>query len=164
VYYVCSGSPNITYHSNGIVRFEGKKANLICNATNDEDAIDPVQISWYNDTKLLKPDGKDVIIYNKYDKVTDQIYSELLLDSVNNTDDGEYICRAFNNPLCYTENKINLTVECEFILYYIHIYLLAYAVLSYCSTCVDSICLYFIRITKNNYRSLCYKSKEPGFF
>ena len=39
----------------------------------------------------------------------------LVLDSVNNTDSGEYVCRAFNNPLCYSEEKIKLTVECEFI-------------------------------------------------
>ena len=52
-------------------------------------------------------------IYTKHDAVTDQIYSVLVLESVNVTDDGEYICRAFNNPLCYTENKINITVECE---------------------------------------------------
>ena len=44
-----------------------------------------------------------------------QIQSVLILDSVNNTDSGEYICRAFNNPLCYVEEKIKLTVECEFI-------------------------------------------------
>ena len=88
--------------------------NLVCNATNDRDAIDPVQISWYNGTKLLKSDEKHVTIYSKHDATTDQIYSILVLDSVNNTDDGQYVCRAFNNPLCYTENKIKLTVECEF--------------------------------------------------
>ena len=54
-------------------------------------------------------------IYNKQDAVTDQIYSVLVLDSINVTDDGEYICRAFNNPLCYIEAKINVTVECEFV-------------------------------------------------
>ena len=54
-------------------------------------------------------------IYNDHDAVTDQIYSVLMFGSVNYTDDNEYVCRAFNNPLCYTENKINLTVECEFV-------------------------------------------------
>ena len=108
------GSPSITYYSSRIVAFEGDKVNLLCNATNDGDAIDPVQISWYNGTKQLKSDGKNVTVYSKYDSVTDQIQSILVLDSVNNTDDGEYICQAFNHPLCYTEEKINLTVECEF--------------------------------------------------
>ena len=98
-----------------MIVFEGNKIILICNATNDEDSIDPVQISWYNGAQLLKPNGKNVIIYNKYDNITDQIHSVLVLDPTNRTDDGEYICRAFNDILCYTENKINLTVECEFV-------------------------------------------------
>ena len=108
-----SGSPNITYCTNGIVVLEGEKINMVCNATNDGDAIDPVQISWYNGTKLLKSDEKDIIIRNKHYAVTDQIHSMLVLDNVNKTDDGEYVCRAYNNPLCYTEFKINLTIECK---------------------------------------------------
>ena len=88
---------------------------MVCNATNDGGAINPVQINWYNGTKLLKSDGNYITIYNKHDTFTDQIQSLLILDSVNSTDDGEYICRAFNDPLCYTEIKINLMVECEFI-------------------------------------------------
>ena len=104
---------------------------MVCNATNDGDAIDPVQISWYNGTKLLKSDGSYITIYNKHDTVTDQIQSLLILDNVNNTDDGEYICRAYNDPLCYTENTINLTVECEFIdiiVAYSHNYLVTFKV------------------------------------
>ena len=54
-------------------------------------------------------------IYSKHDNATDQIYSVLVLDSVNITDDGEYFCRAFNDPLCYAERKTRLTVECKFI-------------------------------------------------
>ena len=88
---------------------------MICNATNDRDAIDPVQISWYNDTQLIDPDATHVTIHSEHNNVTDQIYSVLVLDSISITDDGEYICRAFNDPLCYTENMINLTVECEFV-------------------------------------------------
>ena len=112
-------SPNITYHTNAVVIFEGNKVNMVCNATNDRDAIDPVQISWYNGTKLLKSDGKHIIIYNEYYAVTDQIHSILTLDRVNYTNDGKYTCRAYNNPLCYTENKITLTVECEFFMFYL---------------------------------------------
>ena len=74
-----------------------------------------MQISWYNHTRLLKSDGKYVTIDNKRSNDTDQIQSVLILDNVNNTDSGEYICRAFNNPLCYKEEKIKLAVECEFI-------------------------------------------------
>lgn len=109
------GPPNITYYSKGRITFEGNKVTLVCNATNDRDAVDPVQISWYNGTQLVKSNGKFVTIYNKHDAVTDQIYSVLVFGSVNITDDAEYVCRAFNNLFCYTENKINLTVECEFV-------------------------------------------------
>ena len=116
----CLGPPNINYYSNAIITFEGKKVNLICNATNDEDATDPVQISWYNGTQLLKSNGKHVTIYSKLNTATDQIFSILVLDSVNITDAGVYLCKAFNNPLCYTEKQINITVECEFyILYFV---------------------------------------------
>ena len=117
--YLCNflhllGAPSISYHSSEVVAFEGDKVNMICNATNDKDSVDPIQISWYNGTQILKPDGKHVIIYSKYDNTTDQLSSTLVFDPVNHTNDGEYICRAFNHPFCYTEDKINLTVECEF--------------------------------------------------
>ena len=74
-----------------------------------------MQITWYNRTRLLKSDRKYVTIDNKRSSDFDQIESVLVLDNVNNTDSGEYICRAFNNPLCYSEEKIKLSVECEFI-------------------------------------------------
>ena len=74
-----------------------------------------MQITWYNRTHLLKSDRKYVTIDNKRSSDFDQIQSVLVLDSVNNTDSGEYLCRAFNNPLCYSEEKIKLSVECEFI-------------------------------------------------
>ena len=115
--YSCinTGSPNITYYSNGITTLEGNTVNLICNATNDKDAIDPVQISWYNGTELIIPDREHITIYSNNDTVTDQAHSVLVLDNVSITDDGEYVCRASNDPLCYTENKIKLTVECKFV-------------------------------------------------
>ena len=88
-----------------MVTIEGDKVKLICNATNDEDSTDP--INWYNGTQLLRPDGKHVIIYNEHDNVTNQLHSILVLDSVNHTDDGEYICQAFTYPFCFVENTIN---------------------------------------------------------
>ena len=114
-YLFTLGSPNITFYSSGIISFEGEKVIIVCNATNDKDAVDFVQISWYNRTRLLKSDGKYVTIDSKRSNDSDQIQSVLVLDRANSTDSGEYICRAFNNPLCYSEEKIKLTVECEFI-------------------------------------------------
>ena len=93
--------------------FEGNKVNLICNATNDVDATDPVQISWYYGTLIITPDGEYVMVNNIRDNATGQMNSVLSFDSVNYTNDGVYICRAFNHPLSFTENRIQLTVECE---------------------------------------------------
>ena len=107
------GLPDITYYSREIVAFEGDQASLMCNASSDEDSTDPVQISWYSGSVLLKPDGKHMTIYNEYDNTTNQMSSVLSFDPVNHTDHGEYICRAATYSSCYTENKINLTVECK---------------------------------------------------
>ena len=86
----------------------------MCNATSDNSLIDSAQITWYNGTQQVKSDGENVIIYNKYDNSTNQICSVLLLDPINQTDSGQYICRAFTYPFCYIENKVNVTVECKF--------------------------------------------------
>ena len=93
--------------------FEGNRVDLVCNATNDADANIPVQISWYNGTELIKPDGKQVVVNNVQNNVTGQVNSVLSFNPVHYTNDGDYICRAFNHPLSFTENKIKLTVECE---------------------------------------------------
>ena len=94
-----------------MVAFEGDQARLRCNASSDEDSV---QISWYSGSVLLEPDGKHMTIYNHYDNTTNQMSSVLLFDPVNHTDHGEYICRAATYSSCYTESKINLTVECKF--------------------------------------------------
>lgn len=110
------GAPYITNYTAGIVVLEGKRVSLVCNATNDIDAMNHdilVQVSWYNGTEVIKPDGKHVIINNKRSNVTDQMHSVLSFDPVNYTDHGEYVCRAFNHPLSFTERRIKLTVECE---------------------------------------------------
>ena len=107
------GLPDVAYYSASVVTFEGDQASLICNASSDEDSTDPVQISWYSGSVLLKPDGKHMTIYNEYDNTTNQMSSVLSFDPVNHTDHGEYICRAATYSSCYTENKINLTVECK---------------------------------------------------
>jgi len=47
------------------------------------------------------------------DNYTDDIQSKLLFDPVNYTDAGLYTCRAYNHPQCYTEEVVELTVECK---------------------------------------------------
>jgi len=126
------GPPIISFITKKIVAFEGNKVILICNATNDVDAITSLRINWYN-TKgaQVKSENKHKLIYSTTDSVTGQIQSVLLFDPVNHTDSGEYICRAFNDDDCYTEDKTNLTVECKNIVdMYALIYVHCYAILT----------------------------------
>ena len=87
--------------------------NLICNATNDVDAINPAQVIWYHGGMVVKPDGKHVTINNLGNNATGQIQSVLSFDSVNYTNDGVYTCRALNDPLSFTEKNVKLSVECK---------------------------------------------------
>jgi len=91
---------------------------LECNVTNDEDAVNPLTIIWYNNSKdskkmILETTHKQILIYNETDSVSGQVQSVLLFDQVIDTDSGEYTCHAFNDKDCYTESKTNLTVECN---------------------------------------------------
>jgi len=97
---------------------EGSKVSLMCNATNDGDALDEVKIVWLRKISTLKEqeikmNGNRLIIYNITDSSTGRIHSVLLFDQVNRTDDGEYICRAFNHPQSYSEANTSLIVECK---------------------------------------------------
>ena len=82
--------------------------------TNDPDANIPVQVSWYNGTEVIKPDGKHVMVDNEQNNITGQVHSILSVNPVNYTDDGEYVCQAFNHYLSFTESRISLTVECKY--------------------------------------------------
>jgi len=100
-----------------MVVFEGNKTTLICNVTNDEDAVNPLTIIWYNSERLkFVSDGKRILVNNTTDPVTGQVQSVLLFDPANHTDSGKYICHAFNDDDCYTEATTTLTVKCKFII------------------------------------------------
>ena len=87
---------------------------LSCNATNDPDAIHPLQVYWYNsDGDQVISDGEHVLAYNHTDPDSKQTQSVILFNHVNRTDDGTYTCRAFNDPYSTTEKVTTLTVECK---------------------------------------------------
>ena len=94
---------------------EGNKSKLTCTATNDNDSDQPLKIKWYNNSSdiQVKSDDSRILIYNTPYKKTGQLKSELLFDSVNRTDNGVYTCRAFNDPNCYTDKNVKLTVQCK---------------------------------------------------
>ena len=131
--------------------FEGNRVDMVCNATNDADANVPVQINWYNGTELIKPDEKYVMVNNVQNNATGQVHSVLSFNPINHTNDGEFICRAFNHPSSYTESKIKLTVECEFS----NCNLLTILYKLICKVTVDIIMinLYIHRYTQSQYLS-----------
>ena len=99
---------------------EGNKSKLICIATNDNDSDQSLKIQWYYPNGIrVKSDESHILIYNSPGNETGQLKSELLFDPVNHTENGVYTCRAFNDPNCYTEKYVKLTVECKYIITHI---------------------------------------------
>ena len=113
IYCIIIGPPTINYITSSIVTFKGNQVSIICNATNDVNAINPLRMEWYNfEDVRVELESKHSLVYNTTDPVTGQVQSVLLFDPVNHTDSGEYTCHTFNDNDCYTEAKTNLTVEC----------------------------------------------------
>ena len=105
---------------------EGSKVILSCNATNDPDAVHPLQIYWYNsDGEQVTSNGEDVLVHNHTDPDSDQLQSMILFNHVNYSDDGTYTCRAFNDPNSTTDMNTTLTVECKYSIC-IHLYICSY--------------------------------------
>jgi len=88
--------------------------NLSCNATNDPDAVHPLQMHWYNsDGEQVTSDGEHVLVYNHSDPDSDHVQSMILFDHVNRSDDGTYTRRAFSDPNSTADLNTTLTVECK---------------------------------------------------
>ena len=114
VYFYFAGQPTITFISNDTVSLEGKEIYLVCNATNDPDALHPLQVYWYDsDGMQVESDGKHIRAYNFTDKVTDMAQSVLKFSAIRRSDDGTYTCRAYNDPESHTERKAILNIECK---------------------------------------------------
>ena len=110
---MCVGKPSITFISEDIVSCEGSKVKLLCNGSNDIDAVLPIQIKWYNASNKEVEQNERRIIYQSNDTATGQLQSVLLFDPVNHFDNGTFTCRAFNDPQYYTEESSTLNIECK---------------------------------------------------
>lgn len=111
--YVILGPPVIDYISSAITIVEGNITTFTCNATNDPDAIYPLNIEWY------KSDGDQDMEDNLIMNVTGKPRLSLQFDPVDPSHDGIYKCKAFNNPESYTVLSTSLTVECKYICMYL---------------------------------------------
>ena len=107
-----TGPPTITYISDPQLTVkEGNKTSITCNATNDEDAVESLQIVWYNKDNVTISGQQDVI--KSRDNITTELQSTISFDPVNRIDEGVYTCRAFNHPQSYIESKTEVNFECE---------------------------------------------------
>ena len=108
------GPPKIIYISPDMTYLEGTKASLVCNATDDANAVNKTQITWFykNSTSLYQVVSSiNHIIYNVENSTSGQLYSILLFDPVNRTDEGEYICKASNHPQSITELSTEVKIK-----------------------------------------------------
>ena len=116
-YFLCFmylGTPKITYISPDMTYIENTKVSLVCNATNDADAVDEVQITWFykNSTSLYQvTSNNNRKIHNVENSTSRQLYSVLLFEPVNRADEGEYICRANNHLQSKTELSIKVAIK-----------------------------------------------------
>ena len=96
---------------------EGNKTRLVCNATNDANAVNQVQITWFykNLTSVhpIVPDNSRVIIHNENSSGS-QLHSTLFLDPINRTDEGVYICKASNHPRSNTESSTKVMIKSKY--------------------------------------------------
>ena len=110
---MCLGPAKITYISPDMTYLEGTKVRLVCNVTNDADAINQVQIAWFykNSSSYQVASSNNHEIHHVENSTTGQSYSILHFNSVNRTDEGVYICRASNDPQSRTESTTESSTE-----------------------------------------------------
>ena len=109
---------------------EGNKTRLVCNATNDADAVNQMQIKWFykNSTSVcpVVPDNIRVIIHTAENLSGRELHSTLFFDAINRTDEGVYICRASNHPQSNSESSTEVVIKskltCNLSISYIIIY------------------------------------------
>ena len=95
---------------------EYTKASLVCNATNDADAVSEVKITWFykNSTSYqIVSSNNNRVIHNvdNSNLSSGNFYSVLLFDPVNRTDEGVYVCKASNHPQSSTESSTEVKIE-----------------------------------------------------
>ena len=116
IIYLYIGPPTV-YLSNVTVSYESGKASLNCNATNDTDAVNPLQIEWYypNGSLIISDKRK---IFLDFVKVNNQLRSTLILVLLSRSDSGNYTCQAIHDLQSYTKATTNLIVQCKLAICY----------------------------------------------
>ena len=108
------GPPIISLSGNATV-VEGENVSLVCEVTNDPDAIEDVTIRWFdNNDHILRNDDDRITISNTAETHPNRtVMSTLTIDPVIHQDAGQYKCVALNHPQLMVNNTTQLTVECK---------------------------------------------------
>ena len=94
---------------------EGENVSLVCEVTNDPDAIEDVIIRWFgnNDHILSDQDDRITISNTTETRPNRTVISTLTIDLVIHQDAGQYMCVALNHPELMVSDTTQLTVECK---------------------------------------------------
>ena len=94
---------------------EGESVSLMCEVTNDPDAIEDVTIRWFdnNDYRLRDQDDRITISNTAETHLSRTVMSTLTIDPVIHQDAGQYRCVALNHPELMVNDTTQLTVECK---------------------------------------------------
>ena len=94
---------------------ERENVSLVCEVTNDPDAIEDVTIRWFNNNSHRLSDQDDrITISNTMETHPNRtVISTLIIDPVIHQDAGQYRCVALNHPDLMDSDTTQLTVECK---------------------------------------------------
>ena len=94
---------------------EGENVSLVCEITNDPDAIENITIKWFNnDNRKLINKNDHITISNTMETHPNRtVMSTLTIDPVIHQDAGQYRCVALNHPELMVSDTTQLTVQCK---------------------------------------------------
>ena len=94
---------------------EGENVSIVCEVTNDPDAIENVAFRWFNDSNHRLKDLDDrITISNTMETHSNRtVMSTLTIDLVIHQDAGQYRCVALNHPELMVSDTTQLTVQCK---------------------------------------------------
>ena len=95
---------------------EGLIATIMCDVTNDHDAVGTqnVTILWFGDDgSRVNEDDHIAITDSSRNNFEESYISTLTINPVLCDDKGQYTCLAFNHVVLKDSKNTNLIVECE---------------------------------------------------
>jgi len=111
---VTSGPPKIVSLTGYVTVVEGSSVSLVCNVTNDRDAVGTqnVTVLWHN---IIYEDDRITITNSSRDDFKESYISTLTINPVLRDDKGQYTCQALNHIELRDSESTNLIVECELV-------------------------------------------------